>query len=379
MKYGSVKARLSRIATALAAIGLPFFIQGCGETLPTVHLLKLEPSVKAFATHVQPILTKECSRCHANPPSDSGVPDFAKLDPNEAYEIILARELVSFGAIETSRLAVKGGIQHGEAFGLCQNCTVDLRAKIIEGLQKWFAESKPAGTQQITGIQTLHIPVPSTLPSGAPDNVGQFTTLNFTLSHLGPEFANTQFQVDIQRFGDNSSYRLRKPRLITGATAIRVAKIEALFNGAFDPNTSEWQLIDQVVNAASAPVLTGDYLIAEDPTPGNDTIGIRFGILEAGTPVACSAEKLAAIETTIRPTLTSTCFTCHRGTNALATSRFNMNVADAELCAQMLMRTFKIDPPSSVLVTFPFDQEGGHPAGVNIANKNAFIDWIGVQ
>lgn len=367
------------------------FLVGCGESIPTIKGgIALTKGTKAFYLNVYPIVRQECGRCHASPVNTSSIPDFAQTDVLKSYDVIIKRELVSFEKVETSRLAVKGGTPHGEALGFCQSCDTAMREKLTDAIGKWAA-AESADMEENSKLVTAELDIPGTLPNGEGNNLGTFSTMTFPLDKIDSSLAGAQIQIDIQRYAANPAegiegdYRIGKPRIVTAGSAIHFKRIDILFNGAYDPNTAEYQFLENTINAGSNPVLSGDYLIAIDEHSGPDKLSIRFGEIQTSNPVSCSADKLASFQTNIQPVLNSSCLNCHGPAGAdpkapTARSRFPMSGDAATICAQASMRVFATDAYGSVLITYPFGQEGGHslvgtPATA-ATNRETFAAWI---
>lgn len=381
MSRTHVMARLALLSAGLASCDRPTSNPSQSattsrpESLEAAKTLNCEQGFEAFSKTLYPLLRSRCAHCHdINSPEGSDAPKYVVADPRVPYHFIA--NMVNFQNIRTSKIVKRAGNGHCKDYSEqgydCAVTTDDAAAAV----QNWWDEGEKfcaAGFQ----FKTNAIPVPETMPEFPSQN---FTTLRFSLAHLGAQFAGVQFEVGVQRFQKPTSevegaYRFLFPRILSSEKTIAIEGIQIVVNDLVDGSASQWASIKQTVNADQLPE-TGLHSFATlSPKPiivlqrnTIDNISFIFDSLKVvDTQLAC--RELAAFESDVKPVLAAKCGSCHTGVHPTVTKRLSFSGSSADVCAAVLQRS-----------SFPFRQSTlVQFAAARINNHDLTLDAVSID
>lgn len=222
--------------------------------------------VEAFRLSVYAETRTKCVLCHGG-----GVgPQFAADDVPSSYTV--ARSLIDFNNIPFSRLVLKTQDAHCGS-----HCNTD-GSEMARAIEVWHQAGEMGNqTFPISGtVESTSLLIPDPLPTG-----NTFTTITWNLDSIDPvALAGAQFQIDIQRFS-TEAYRVRRPRLITRARAVRVRALFPLLNGMENPLNNAYATVDSTVGPNSNVILSPTFMIMLVDRGLGDEISISFGSIAA--------------------------------------------------------------------------------------------------
>jgi hypothetical protein len=432
-----INPSLVRFCTLVLCISASFAVNSCGLVAgkdPGATSVSLNTTTvgsggppAAFVSGFYAFATAQgsCIQCHASGP---GTPMFAVSDPSAACGLLLP--YINMTNPSSSTLAINAGNNHCGIASICGSSA----GAVASQIQSWAAgvaaqagatacTTPVAGTTATTTTgttttggttnncpanyvpastaityTTAAMPIPSPLPSSTA-TTGAVVTWKFPAGGVLP---GSIFDVQIQEENAGTSsptYRVILPRMIipTSATAntTTVAGLHVLINGCEFPTSMDWSgangistsiapitfpaTIPTPLTSASLAIITPDVIA---PVVGaGDKISIGFETL--ATTVAC--KNLAGtngFESNVLPTMmaTSSCISCHGGTNAQASLAFPMVTTNlAALCALTLTHV-NLTPGDAALSLIVVNPEGqnGHPT-VPGFSATPFINWINTE
>lgn len=333
-------------------------------------------SKKAFDNLVYPMIKAQCAICH----TDQN-PRFVPRDKDTAYG--RAFELVDWLQLENSRISRRKQDKHCGV-----NCTDN--TDIMRVLGAWAeALEKDKLTvddnRLFTESKTL-----SSLPTG-----NTFTELDYSLDHLGTEFAGARLLVEVQNYTLNGQlvqgvYRIRKPRVATGNANIYIHSLKPRVNNTYDVSNNIWASVQGPVaaNTTDPPLLSPLTMLIQGDGDGADSLVFEIGELRTVDAIACNA--LPLFTSTISPFMQSAnkCFTCHGNASSAAYRRFPMSaflaISQQALCNATIQRVNLGEPDASSIFNPAFGHNGhptasGGSAIMSNADRALFRNWIDAE
>ena len=294
--------------------------------------------------------------------------DFAQLDQSRIIQHVQTKHWVNYDASES-------GVSVDDA---------------MAALKAWWGQGESSCPDSATA-QTASLAIPDGLPVfPAPG----FVPVAWKLDALGPAFAGSEFQVEVQQLAlptstTSGAYRLRKPRIATPYAGMSVKGIQLFINGKAPLNAVGWENVDSHVAGhvaakplpgddpfSQAPALSGRHLILLQDAAHGDVLSVSFTGVEFNNAPQC--KNLAGFQKTILPVIQqNSCLSCHGGgapSTFNGSSRLLLSGTDAEICAAALERVNSLHPEASPFYLIGFLNELDHPPSASVPSGLS-KDW----
>ncbi len=374
---------------ALAAIGL----QGCLfsglQKDSDAFLATISASgaggLEVFTAEVFPLFAQAaCTKCHATSQS----PLFAVADVAQSYSV--SKGLANFEDPAKSKLVVKAADSHYGA-----TATNLGSAPWADAVTKWAdAEIASGGvsgggaSELVTGV--FNIPVPFSTP-----NPRDFS---IPLDSLGPDFNQTAliFRLELGNpagtgFKTADAVQITRLRFQNNSgRGFDIGGIKVYQDGQFIVGQHDsFITTSSLVAPNSNIIISGNYMIL----PMAQGLSIKFAFQKLKSVAFNGCQQLPLFVSNFRTAvMNSDCIGCHgggAGSNATATTKFNMALTDADssVCARALQHSNLTAPSDSAILRQPCNGANGHPTQkpnnggafsvcTDPAKYNNAINWI---
>lgn len=359
-------------------LGLATAAGGCSGLVDGWSTPEAEPEIEAdaavapattararFDQDVLPLVTTACAGCHAN--GDAAIA-WMKANPDEYTTMTMWPRLVELGAPATSNLLVKG-MHQGPAWSVEQASTI-LTWIEMERDEHPVEQVVETGAVDVTaGMNTLML-----------DSVGaEGTTLSFSAQKL----TNGLYLSNITVTAGPLGVHLKHPLFVTWqGTTPRPDPVDS-----FDT-------IEMDIAAGMSARIGGGLLMLTNVTPtaklsvSFKSIGKATG---SGTTTLAGCKVVTSFTNNARTPLSTSCVSCHGGTNGGATAAVDMTkmndtsaTGQAAACGQILSRVNLTTPAQSGILLAPDPASGvQHPfkfsATAYPAFRTSLTTWIDAE
>ncbi len=316
-----------------------------------------ESGFLAYEKHLYPVLKESCTKCHNG---SRKVPPFVTDDISKSYLHVL--RYMEFSKIEDSLLAVQAINGHC-GIEKCEN-----NFEVLEAAKLWWENGEKQCVRKGKFFST-QVMVPQNLPTLAEG----WTTLQFPLSDLGPDFKNSTLSLEVQDFIPTSSetrgaWRFRAPRVHQSKGRVHVSDMKVLLNSNWDMSENAFIHIDQSfhsqkvsADSIQTPLLSNQTMILVKDSNPNPKLQISFEKIEALLPQECP--QVDKFEALVLPILKAqNCLECHNANSENKNARtLNLDQSTSELCKNVYDYVDKRFIGESSLISIPARGLYGHP------------------
>jgi hypothetical protein len=222
----------------------------------------------------------------------------------------------------------------------------------------------------VLGAQPAATTAPKTMSAA-----GNYANISWDLGTelaRGTPFAGARLQISVRTFTSSTGvpgYQLQNPILVAGGSALHIAGLSLIVNGALVAGATTYQSLDRYVPANGQRTLSSTTLTFEATVNAADTLAIAVGTLAATrfNPVTLTQLNAAG------GVFAQNCLNCHNANNRQGGTDLTNR---ADLINRLLVVPFV--PQASYVLTRMNDSAAPMPPGglISAGSRQIVSDWI---